>query len=97
MALELVLTYWQTRAVKDIEMYQRCYADMCTRDEWAELTRAGYCYVDGFFYRAHETHTTPNFEMCEPDRNGSSSEAGDNAFEDSAASQRLIESGWMQR
>lgn len=94
MALELVLTDWQTYAVREIERRGYVYADTCSQSEWLELCKAGYCYPDGIFYRAHETYATPDFQMCEPDARGSTTQAADWQFEETQAAR--YEDGTLQ-
>ena len=81
MTLELVLTRDQTVAVSYITFFNSCPGWRCSTDEWAELTRAGYCWCDGFTYRAHETYEAPG-DMCEPDAKGTTSQKADWQFED---------------
>lgn len=95
--LTLVLTREQTVAVSYLNFFGSCPHWRCSYEEWKELIDADYCWRDCLTYRAHETYATPGFQLCEPDAKGISTEAGDNAFEDSANGKRLIESGWMQR
>ena len=81
--LELVLTIGQQNIINELNKYGAVHCTHLMRhSQWQELVEACYCYRDGDFYRAHETYTTPDFQMCEPDARGTTTQAADQQFED---------------
>ena len=92
--LSLALTRDQTVAINFLSFFGSCPYWRCSHDEWQELVQSGYCWLDGWTYRAHETYATPDFEMCEPDKRGSTSAAADRQFEEGRW--HLFEEGRLQ-
>lgn len=93
MALELVLTRDQTVAVSLLTTLGSCPRWRCNSDEWDEL--AAYMPLQREYLTVYAAVlTTPDFQLCEPDALGSTTQAADWQFEDRQAAR--YENGSLQ-